>query len=107
MANNTISQVTVNGTTYDLLDANTLSAVSALNTRVTALESSVDLFKVITSNRLRQIEFDLWYSANGDTDVLQIGFLRNDGAAYYLFFSMATIELRKKTDAGTTIIWTK
>ena len=41
MANNTISQVTINGTTYDLLDANTLSAVSSLNTRVTALESSV------------------------------------------------------------------
>ena len=39
--NNTISQVTVNGTTYDLLDANTLDAVSALTTRVANLESSV------------------------------------------------------------------
>ena len=41
MANNTISQVEINGTTYDLLDANTLSAVSALDQRVTTLESSV------------------------------------------------------------------
>lgn len=41
MANNTISQIEVNGITYDLLDANTLSAVSALNQRVTSLESSV------------------------------------------------------------------
>ena len=41
MANNTISQVTVNGTTYDLLDANTLSAVSDLEQKVTALESSM------------------------------------------------------------------
>ena len=40
-SNNTISQVTINGTDYDLLDANTLSAVSALDARVTALESSV------------------------------------------------------------------
>ena len=40
-SNNTISQVEVNGTTYDLLDANTLSAVSALNTRVSQLENSV------------------------------------------------------------------
>ena len=39
--NNTISQVEINGTTYDLLDANTLSAVSDLKQKVTALESSV------------------------------------------------------------------
>lgn len=42
MANNTISQVEINGTTYDLLDANTLSALDSLKTRVTTLESSVD-----------------------------------------------------------------
>jgi len=54
MANNTISQVTVNGTTYDLLDANTLSAVSALNTRVTALESSV-ASKASTSDSIKNI----------------------------------------------------
>ena len=41
MPNNTISQVEVNGTTYDLLDANTLSAVSSIESRVTALEDSV------------------------------------------------------------------
>ena len=41
MPNNTISQVEVNGTTYDLLDMNTLSAVSAIERRVTALEDSV------------------------------------------------------------------
>lgn len=42
MPNNTISQVEVNGTTYDLLDANTLSAVSSLAQRVSTLEDSVD-----------------------------------------------------------------
>ena len=41
MPNDTISQVEVNGTTYDLLDMNTLSAVSAIERRATALESSV------------------------------------------------------------------
>lgn len=41
MPNNTISQVKVNGTTYDLLDANTLSTVSDLESRVTSLENSV------------------------------------------------------------------
>lgn len=41
MANNTISQVEINGTTYDLLDANTLSAVSSLREDVTALQNSV------------------------------------------------------------------
>jgi len=42
MANNTISQVEINGTTYDLLDANTLNTVSSLKQKVTDLEASVD-----------------------------------------------------------------
>ena len=42
MANNTISQVEINGTTYDLLDANTLDRLSDLETTVTTLESSMD-----------------------------------------------------------------
>ena len=41
MANNTISQVEVNGTTYDLIDASTRSTVSQLDQRVSTLEDSV------------------------------------------------------------------
>ena len=42
MANDTISQVEINGTTYDLLDAATRSTVSQLDTRVSNLESYLD-----------------------------------------------------------------
>lgn len=41
MANNTISQVEINGATYDLLDAATRSTVSQLDQRVSTLEDSV------------------------------------------------------------------
>ena len=41
MANNTISQIQINGTTYDLLDAATRSTVSQLDSRVSTLEDSV------------------------------------------------------------------
>ena len=40
-SHNTISQVEINGTTYDITDATTRDTVSQLDSRVTALESSV------------------------------------------------------------------
>lgn len=65
MPNNTISQVQVNDTTYDLLDANTLSAVSAIESRVKALEDSVGN-KIEIFSSLQKMKF--YKVAEGSSD---------------------------------------
>lgn len=53
MANNTISQVEINNVTYDLLDANTLSALNNLKTQVTTLNNDITTLKNKTTPTMK------------------------------------------------------
>ena len=80
MANNTISQVEINGTTYDLLDANTLEAVSTLEQKVTDLEDSVVptvLFKATSQSEWKATDVPLTQPIN-IFDIVEIYFRSSD-----------------------------
>ena len=103
MANNTISQVEINGTTYDLLDANTLSAVSALDQRVTSLESSVD--RIHYANLANKLLFNFWNNSSNQPDSAQIQILDNTtNSGFILTYGTNSISLRKRVNSTESTI---
>lgn len=101
MANNTISQVEINGTTYDLLDANTLSALDSLKTRVTTLEDSVAdkfWFGVNTAKAM------FW--TDGE-DTITYGVTLRDGTERILYISPDGFDYRRRVNGVDTILWNK
>lgn len=90
MPNNTISQVEVNGTTYDLLDANTLSAVSAIESRVTALEDSVDAVKTSLTNINLEGGWYLGFYINGWGFIVPVPTFKNGPVSVTFYNSYAS-----------------
>ncbi len=85
-SNNTISQVEINGTTYDITDATTRSTVSQLDQRVSTLEDSVDHFKRI--NYVNDVSFNVW---NTSDRAATLNYYLSTGERYSLdFFQYGT-----------------